>query len=179
MTCVIVACVMVSSNTILLPEAPPELVLLWEANRRNCNASSASPGLQTDQNVCLFFQRYVEKVSISFRQETTAKIVMKCNAWSFANLDFRGLGKNLSSHRETRRQRSAVSDRIRCYTYKPESFEKQKHPILQTALLWCILTEPRSILRQGKAAFSRSTLEQEDRIIFPWFQLELHALAAW
>lgn len=102
--------------------------------------------------MCLFFsQRYVEKVSISFCQETTAKIVMKCKAWSFANLDFRVLGTNLSSHRETRRQRSAVSDRIRCYTYKPESFEKQKHPILHTALLWCILTEPRSILstRQG------------------------------
>lgn len=100
----------------------------------------------------LFLQRYVEKVSISFCQETTAKIVMKCSAWSFASLDFRGLGENLNSHREARRQRSAVSDRIRCYTYKPESSGKQKHPILRTALPWCVLTEPRSILstRQGR-----------------------------
>lgn len=68
---------------------------------------------------------------------------MKCNTWSFANLDFRGLGNYFNSHREARRQRSAVSDRIRCYTHKPESFEKQKHPILHT---WYILTEPSSIL---------------------------------
>lgn len=80
---------------------------------------------------------------------------MKCNAWSFANLDFRGLGKDLSSHREARRQRSAVSDRIRCCTNKPGSFEKQKHPILCTALPWCILTEPRSILSTGQGSIQQ------------------------
>lgn len=122
-----------------------------------------------DWSECVSFsQRYVGKVSISFCQETTAKIVMKCNAWSFANLDFRGLGKNLSSHREARRQRSAVSDRIRCYTYKPESFEKQKHPILCTALPWCILTGPRSILstRQGSIEQRHTRAGRQDNFSF-------------
>lgn len=168
----------VSLNKIVLLEAPPGVVILWEEKRKKKNLKylNLQPlhllgefkllGYRPIWVCVVFFQGDVEKVSISFRQERKAKIVMKWNSWSFANPDFRVLGKNFCSHREASRQRSAVSDRIRCYIYKIILWKTgTSHSPYRFAMMHPD-RDPEASSAQGKAALDRSALGQEDVIIF-------------
>lgn len=176
----------VSSNKIVLPEAPPGVVYTLGEKRNELKVPKPATLdlLGAFKLLCYglirlrdFFFREMLKRSW-LRQETKARMVMKENAWSFANPDFRGGWKNFSSHREASRQTSAVSDRIRCYIYKIILWKTETAHSLHSFVVMHPDRGPEASSAQGKAVLDGIALGQEDRIIFPWFQRELHPLAA-